>query len=843
MPQQGQRNMTVLNVAEKNDAAKEIARAMSLGHFQRREGFSKFNKIYEYNSNILNSNCKMIMTSVSGHLLDLEFGGIYRSWQGCPPSALFNAPVERTLEREIRKCQTLIIWTDGDREGENIGFEIIEVCKNVKQNIQVYRAKFSEITQQSIARACRNLIPPDANVSNAVEVRRELDLRIGAAFTRFQTLRLQKRFPEVLSQQLISYGSCQFPTLGFVVERYQQIQNFISEPFYKIKVIHSKDNERVEFSWERGRLFHERVCRMFHNMCLQRPQATVVSVTSRPKSKWRPVALDTVELEKTVSRKLKISAKQTMGIAEKLYTQGFISYPRTETNIFPKDLDLITLVQNQTEDANWGAFAANILGHGVNPRNGKKTDNAHPPIHPIKYTSTLQGNEKRIYEFIVRHFLACLSQDAKGQETTVTITVADEMFSANGLVILERNYLNVYPFDYWSAKTIPSYNEGSVFQPDDIEFVTGETRPPSLLTEADLIALMEKHGIGTDATHAEHIETIKNRNYVGEQPDRTLVPGELGMGLVQGYDSMGFEMSKPHLRAELENDLKCICEGRKQKDVVLAEQIQKYKEVFGKASEKVAKLDEALSTYFGAPTQVAPGDLAGPNLDVSEPVRKCPKCGRYDMVIRKTKENSFMLGCQGFPGCKNGTFFPKFVLEANRSQATCRQCPGPVHQIEFTFKRGSVPPMMPLKYSSCIQCDRELIELIGTGAGDNRIANAVAPERGNQQPRAPAQQTRARADVPQERNPLLPNNGNRGNRGDRPSRGSNGANNNNNDHRMVLLKEVVGMVGTGIDLFKQVGGSHPDWQTHVPLFVHMPRALQSFAHVVVVVICDAATHL
>jgi len=84
----------------------------------------------------------------------------------------------------------------------------------------------------------------------------------------------------------------------------------------------------------------------------------------------------------------------------------------------------------------------------------------------------------------------------------------------------------------------------------------GETTPPPLLHEADLIALMDKHGIGTDATHAEHIETIKSRNYVGVQGDGSFVPGELGMGLVEGYDSMGYELSKPKLRAELEADLK-----------------------------------------------------------------------------------------------------------------------------------------------------------------------------------------------------------------------------------------------------------------------------------------------
>lgn len=128
----------------------------------------------------------------------------------------------------------LIIWTDCDREGENIGFEVISVCTAINPRLQVLRAKFSEITKQAVFNAMNNLVQPDKRVSDAVDVRQELDLRIGAAFTRFQTLRLTRKFPVALADRLISYGSCQFPTLGFVVERYKSIQDFVREDFWKI---------------------------------------------------------------------------------------------------------------------------------------------------------------------------------------------------------------------------------------------------------------------------------------------------------------------------------------------------------------------------------------------------------------------------------------------------------------------------------------------------------------------------------------------------------------------------------------------------------------------------------
>ncbi|CAH2106244.1 unnamed protein product [Euphydryas editha] len=182
--------MKYLNVAEKNDAAKNIALHLSRGTSRKREGFSQYNKIYEFEAEVMGQKSEMVMTSVSGHLLTMDFVSAYKSWQSCNPLSLFDAPVykycpenydkiKKTLEREVRSCQGLIIWTDCDREGENIGFEIIEVCKAVKSSIKIFRAKFSEITSVSVRRALQTLTQPNKNISDAVDVRQELDLRIG----------------------------------------------------------------------------------------------------------------------------------------------------------------------------------------------------------------------------------------------------------------------------------------------------------------------------------------------------------------------------------------------------------------------------------------------------------------------------------------------------------------------------------------------------------------------------------------------------------------------------------------------------------------------------------------
>jgi DNA topoisomerase-3 len=117
-------------------------------------------------------------------------------------------------------------------------------------------------------------------------------------------------------------------------------------------VKHLHNDREVEFTWERNRLFDYNACRALYNHVVADPTARVIDIKTKPKSKWRPTPLDTIELEKSASRKLRINAKETMKIAENLYTKGFISYPRTETNIFPKGLLFSILI---------GIFLSQIL--------------------------------------------------------------------------------------------------------------------------------------------------------------------------------------------------------------------------------------------------------------------------------------------------------------------------------------------------------------------------------------------------------------------------------------------------------------------------------------------------
>ena len=276
-------------------------------------------------------------------------------------------------------------------------------------------------------------------------------------------------------------------------------------------------------------------------------------------------------------------------------------------------MDLKALIQKQTENPTWGRYATGLLNGAYRaPRNGKNNDKAHPPIHPIAHvlpTALPTANDRKVYEFVVRRFLAACSEDAKGQQTTVDLDLAGERFSTAGLVVLERNYLDVYPYDKWtSSQPLPEFRQGEMVVPSVVEMVEGKTSAPRYLTEPELIALMDANGIGTDATMADHIEKIVDREYVfkqagarragaegeegadeeeddGEQPVgrgrgrghrgargqggrgrgrggatgggrggvTEFVPSNLGIGLVEGYDAMRFDVSliKPFLRKQV----------------------------------------------------------------------------------------------------------------------------------------------------------------------------------------------------------------------------------------------------------------------------------------------------
>ncbi|ODV94963.1 hypothetical protein PACTADRAFT_76547 [Pachysolen tannophilus NRRL Y-2460] len=608
--------MRVLCVAEKPSIAKSVAHTLSGGNVtQVRNSNNKYIKNYDFKFNFGNDIglSEVTMTSVTGHLSSTDFAAQY-AWAKCTPSRLFDAPtiekiddnekkIADNIAKEARYANYLMIWTDCDREGEYIGYEIVKAARTSNSNITLentLRAQFSHLERTHIVRAAKNPIRLDQNAIAAVATRMELDLRTGASFTRFLTNLYQSKCDKDFG--VISYGGCQFPTLGFIVDRYKRVKNFISEPFWYIDLDLRKDGQKVTFRWLRPHIFDRLTAVLFYERSFleANDRGIITKIESKPTKNWRPLPLTTVELQKNCSKYLRMSAKQVLDCAEKLYNQGYVSYPRTETDSFPKAMDLKDLISKQTQNSQWGTYASDLINNDKfkQPRSGNHDDKAHPPIHPIMHSdgSNLSANEKKIYEYIVRHFLACCSDDGKGSSTTVTLKWGIELFQASGLVVLEKNYLDIYPYYKWeSSKQLPKFEPNEPIKITKVELASGETSPPTHMTEAELIALMDANGIGTDATIADHIEKIVARSYVnlqtapGRGTTKYFVPTVLGMALVDGFNQIGLDnisLSKPFLRKNLELKLKGIVEGSCSRNQVLHEMLDMYRQAFALSNQK-----------------------------------------------------------------------------------------------------------------------------------------------------------------------------------------------------------------------------------------------------------------
>lgn len=601
--------MVILNIAEKPSVAKSISKILSTNCSSSR-GMNKYCPNIFFETEFRNRNTKMVFTSVLGHLFQNEFEKRDR-WTESDPRELFDSRILKTIVTENKsiesniknlcsKASLVIIWTDCDREGENIAVQIQNIVES-RKDVEVRRARFSAISRREITYALENLQDINYRESDAVDARMELDLRIGSAFTRIQTITYNKG-------NILSFGPCQIPTLNFIVQRYLKIQEFFPENFFSLKNEISSirgENVKSEFKWKRGNIF-DKNCVIHFYTALCGGKATIVNKKSGPKEKFKPLPLRTVEFQKTCSSFYKIDSHRLMDIAEKLYNNGYISYPRTETDSFPKGFGFSSIINKIKEDIKFGDYASNF--EFKYPRTGSNNDQAHSPIYPLKDGSDLQGDERKVFEFVARRFLACISDNAKGIETEYIMRIKSEVidcfeeFTCKGLQILERNYLDVYIYDKWESTSVGEFEENEIVE-NNLELTEGLTTKPELLTESELITLMDKNGIGTDATIHEHIQKIQTRGYVKKEKFKFL-PLRLGINLIKAYNVIGLPISEPALRKNLEINLKKVSIGEKDKGEVVEEEICEYKRIYDMLFSKL----EVFSDIMGNDEDDLPGE-------------------------------------------------------------------------------------------------------------------------------------------------------------------------------------------------------------------------------------------
>ncbi|CAJ1349592.1 unnamed protein product [Effrenium voratum] len=526
----------VLMVAEKPSVAKLVAESLSNGRMRFRKGQSRAVQTYEFVAWFApaQQKCQIIQTSTIGHIFGLDF-------DGRPPDLadLFYAKVKKTVEGAVAKNRVvehiqelastvdyLALWLDCDREGENICYEVMSLCGNVPEE-NVYRAHFSALTQPEIKMAFQNLGRPDKQMAMAVDARQELDLKIGVAFTRLMTrtfLDWAKEKFRVWDQTCLSYGPCQTPTLWFCVERHKEIERFRHQDTFTPSVTVNIEEYPVELRWVEGTTLDQQRAQSLERKLQAASRAKFVKVTAVRKKGRRPVGLNTVQLLKAASTGLGISPAQTMKIAEGLYSSGYISYPRTETTKYSQTFDLVGALQEQVHHPSWGKTVGYLLRQGQVRSPVSGTDKGdHPPITPMKAAPKdefSKGKEWRLYEYVTRHFIASLMDDVEYDEVSYVFEVASEHFVFTYHQVAERGFLYAMP---WKANDLkleeidwdmPAMSAGDEFDVCEMAVTRDTTKPPDYLKESELVSLMDKNGIGTDASIPQHVQNVVDRHYV-----------------------------------------------------------------------------------------------------------------------------------------------------------------------------------------------------------------------------------------------------------------------------------------------------------------------------------------
>ncbi|KAK2969582.1 hypothetical protein RJ640_023694 [Escallonia rubra] len=434
----------------------------------------------------------------------------------------------------------------------------------------------------------------------------------------------------------LSYGPCQTPTLGFCVQRYLQINTFKPETFWALHPWINQKGYDVKLEWERKKLFDSNVAEMFRKLVVDDGVVEVTGISEKQESKTRPSGLNTVNLLKVASSALDIGPHMAMQLAERLYTQGFISYPRTESTAYPSSFDFRGALGPLINNPVWGSYVQTLLADGyLKPRSGTDAGD-HPPITPMRSASEdmLGTDAWRLYQYICQHFLGTLSPDCKYIRTKIDFSAGGEFFHCIGQHVMVKGFTSIMPWLAVNEKNLPPFTRGEKVEISKVELYEGKTVPPDYLSESELISLMEKHEIGTDASIPVHINNISERKYVQVQAGRRLVPTALGISLIRGYQCIDPDLCLPDIRSFIEQQITLVSKGQADHSLIVQHVLEQFKQKFSYFVKQIENMDVLFEAQFS------------PLSDSGRALSKCGKCLRYMKYISTMPSRLYCSTCE-----------------------------------------------------------------------------------------------------------------------------------------------------------------------------------------------------
>jgi DNA topoisomerase-1 len=621
-----------LIISEKANTAKKIAQFLSEGSVKEGKHRSVPHHTFDWKGE------ETVSVGLKGHVLNPEYPEEYSNWQKVEPRELIDAEILKSVSEKgvaqavtslAKKADSVVIATDFDREGELIGVEALSLVfeANPKLTDHVQRARFSALTPGEVGRAFDELLEVSNDLADAGEARQDIDLIWGATLTRWVS-RATKRY----GSAFLSVGRVQSPTLVLIADRERERRAFNPEPYWELEV-NLKNGEPFTVRHQTERFKDEtRAKSAYENIA---DTAKVEEVQQKSATRKPPTPFNTTAFL-TAASSLGFSPSRAARIAEDLYTDGYISYPRTDNTVYPRSLDLREVLGYLTDVEGVGKHAGRLLEQEeLSPTRGKKETTDHPPIYPTGHATkdSMRDDQWRIYQLVVRRFLATLSEQAKTLRTTLRFDSGGEPLVTGGTVVTDEGWLGVYPYSRRADEELPNLSEGDVVRVIGKEILSKETQPPGRYGAGRLINVMEDLGLGTKATRPNIIQNLYDRGYVHDDP---LIPTEKGMSVAQALTDFASEIASHEMTAKLERSMDEISEGKISKDFV----VDSSREVLRKVYDHL----QSSETEFA--------DIVWEGIRTDETIGKCPESG-HDLIVRRNrKSRKRFVGCSGYPDCR-----------------------------------------------------------------------------------------------------------------------------------------------------------------------------------------------
>ncbi|MFA5614334.1 MAG: DNA topoisomerase I [Methanoculleus sp.] len=680
-----------LIIAEKNISANRIAQILA--------GNEKVRAVKDGGVATYPFDAKTVV-GLKGHVVEVDFEPGYTNWRSATrtPRTLIDAgTIKKPTEKKIvnliqklaKKADLVTIATDYDTEGELIGKEAYELVRAVNPSVKINRARFSAITPAEIRSAFESPTDLDFALAAAGEARQVVDLMWGASLTRFISLAARRG-----GRNILSVGRVQSPTLAMIVEREREIESFVPQTYWMLSLMTEKDGQPVEARHTTGRFTD-------HEEALAAEAGTkeplvVTDIKEGKKNDRAPTPFDTTTFIVAASR-LGLSAANAMRIAEDLYMNGYISYPRTDNTVYPKSLDLNAILNT----LKGGVFDADIAWVQKNrrpvPTRGKKESTDHPPIHPTgAATREVLGQDRwKVYELVVRRFLATLSPDATWATIRCTFDASGEPYAATGSRLLSAGWRQVYPYSEAKEKILPVLTAGEHLPLKDVNLEEKQTQPPPRYSQSRLIQVMEELGLGTKSTRHEVIGKLISRRYVEGNPLR---PTLVGRAVTDALDNHASTITDPEMTQTLEEHMQLIKQSERSREDIVTESREMLHRVFDNLEAHEEEIGEEIME------QTAEEHTVGP----------CPVCG-HDLRIRHIGVSQF-IGCTGYPECRFNISLPGSTWgRAIRLDETCEK-----HGLSHVslIRKGTRPWVIGCPLCSHIESNTEALRMIPSMTDD-----------------------------------------------------------------------------------------------------------------------------